>query len=153
MSNVLVTGGAGFIAIHCVRELLAAGHDVRVTLRDLRREAEVMAMLPEGARLKCFAAELESDTGWNEAIRDVEYVLHVASPTLTRQPKDDDDFVQAGALVRTVMDDAARNRLVSNVVGHLAAGVSEPVLQRAFAYWRNIDKEIGDRIAKGTTGG
>ncbi len=52
-----------------------------------------------------------------------------------------------------VMDDAARNRLVSNVVGHLKAGVSEPVLQRAFAYWRNIDKEIGDRIAKGVTGG
>jgi catalase len=27
--------------------------------------------------------------------------------------------------------------------------VTEPVLQRAFEYWRNIDKEIGDRIAKG----
>jgi catalase len=67
--------------------------------------------------------------------------------------KDDDDFGQAGALVRNVMDDAARNRLVANVVGHLEAGVSVPVLQRAFAYWRNIDKEIGDRIAKGVTGG
>jgi catalase len=67
--------------------------------------------------------------------------------------KDDDDFGQPGALVRKVMDDAARNRLVANVVGHLEAGVSEPVLQRAFAYWRNIDKEIGDRIAKGVTGG
>jgi catalase len=67
--------------------------------------------------------------------------------------KDDDDFGQAGTLVRTVMDDAARTRLVANVVGHLAAGVSEPVLQRAFTYWRNIDKEIGDRIASGVTGG
>ena len=46
------------------------------------------------------------------------------------------------------MDDAARDRLVSNVVGHLKKGVSEPVLERAFEYWRNIDKEIGDRIAK-----
>jgi catalase len=67
--------------------------------------------------------------------------------------KDDDDFGQAGALVRRVMDDAARNRLVANVVGHLQAGVSEPVLQRAFAYWRNVDREIGDRIANGATGG
>lgn len=63
--------------------------------------------------------------------------------------KDDDDWGQAGTLVRKVMDDAARERLVSNVVGHLKKGVSEPVLQRAFEYWRNIDKEIGDRIAKG----
>ena len=46
------------------------------------------------------------------------------------------------------MDDAQRDRLVSNVVGQLKNGVSEPVLQRAFEYWRNIDKEIGERIAK-----
>ena len=31
--------------------------------------------------------------------------------------KDDDDFGQAGTLVRKVMDDAQRDRLVSNVVG------------------------------------
>ena len=66
--------------------------------------------------------------------------------------KDDDDFGQPGTLVREVMDDAARARLVSNVVGHLKAGVSEPVLARALEYWRNIDKDIGDRIAKGVAG-
>ena len=47
------------------------------------------------------------------------------------------------------MDDAERECLVDNVVGHLRAGVSEPVLQRAFDYWRNVDTEIGDRIEKG----
>ena len=65
---------------------------------------------------------------------------------------DDDDWGQAGTLVRDVMDDAARERLVSNVVGHLSDGVSEPVLQRAVEYWRNIDKEIGERIAKALSG-
>ncbi|MCB1674977.1 MAG: catalase [Halioglobus sp.] len=63
--------------------------------------------------------------------------------------RDDDDFGQAGTLVRDVMDDAARDRLVSNVVGHLSAGVSAAVLERALAYWRNIDKDLGDRIAEG----
>lgn len=66
--------------------------------------------------------------------------------------KDDDDFGQPGTLVRKVMDDAQRDRLVSNVVGHLKKGVSEPVLERALEYWRKIDKEIGDRIAKGVNG-
>ena len=66
--------------------------------------------------------------------------------------KDDDDWGQPGTLVRKVMDDAARDRLVSNVVGHLKAGVSKPVLERAFEYWRNIDKTVGDRIAKGVQG-
>jgi catalase len=63
--------------------------------------------------------------------------------------KDDDDFGQARTLVNEVMDDAARDRLVANVVGHLKDGVSEPVLKRAFAYWHQIDKTIGDRIQKG----
>jgi catalase len=63
--------------------------------------------------------------------------------------KDDDDFRQAGTLVRNVMDNAQRDRLVSNVVGHLKNGVTEPVLARAFEYWRNVDQSIGDRIAKG----
>lgn len=63
--------------------------------------------------------------------------------------EDDDDWSQAGALVRDVMDDAARGRLVDNVVGHLCDGVSEKVLVRAFEYWRNIDEETGKRIEKG----
>ncbi|MCB1925858.1 MAG: catalase [Gammaproteobacteria bacterium] len=62
--------------------------------------------------------------------------------------EDDDDWGQAGTLVREVMDDEQRERLVSNVVGHLKKGVSEPILQRAFDYWRNIDQDIGDRIAR-----
>lgn len=66
--------------------------------------------------------------------------------------KDDDDFGQAGTLVREVMDAKQRERLVSNVVGHLKDGVSQPVLERAFEYWRSIDKETGDRIAKGVNG-
>ena len=60
--------------------------------------------------------------------------------------KDDDDFSQPRALIRDVMDDAQRERLVNNVVGHLKAGVSKPVLERAFEYWKKIDGEIGERI-------
>ena len=52
-----------------------------------------------------------------------------------------------------VLDDAARERLVSNVVGHLLDGVTEPVLQRAFAYWRNVDKSLGDRVEAGVRAG
>jgi catalase len=62
---------------------------------------------------------------------------------------EDDDWGQAGTLVRDVLDDAARERLVDNIVGHLLNGVSEPVLQRAFEYWRNVDKGLGDSVENG----
>ncbi|MCC5792109.1 MAG: catalase [Legionellaceae bacterium] len=62
--------------------------------------------------------------------------------------KEDDDFGQAHTLVRKIMDDGARDRLVQNAAGHLKNGVSKAVLERAFQYWKNIDKEIGERIEK-----
>ncbi|HEY4463259.1 MAG TPA: catalase [Streptosporangiaceae bacterium] len=62
---------------------------------------------------------------------------------------EDDDWGQPGTMVREVLDDAARERLVDNVVGHLLNGVTEPILQRAFEYWRNVDKNIGEKIESG----
>nr|WP_281273555.1 catalase-related domain-containing protein [Euzebya pacifica] len=67
--------------------------------------------------------------------------------------EDDNDVVQANALINEVMDDAARDRLVDNIAGHLSDGVSDKVLQRAFDYWRAIDKTIGDRVAEAVNGG
>ncbi|WP_136069157.1 catalase [Modicisalibacter radicis] len=67
--------------------------------------------------------------------------------------RDDDDYGQANKLINEVMDDAARDRLVANVVGHVKGGVQEPVLSRVFEYWRNIDETIGRRIEEGVKQG
>ncbi|AKG45029.1 catalase [Streptomyces xiamenensis] len=82
--------------------------------------------------------------GWRTAGEMVRaaYTLH----------SEDDDFGQAGTMVRTVLDDAARTRLVSNVAGHLKEDVSPPVLRRALDYWRSVDAAIGDRIAAEVNG-
>ena len=56
---------------------------------------------------------------------------------------EDDDFTQPGILVRKVFDDAQRAALIEQVAGSLLRGVRSPVLERAFAYWRSIDPEIG----------
>ena len=51
------------------------------------------------------------------------------------------------------MDDGARDRLVSNIAGHLLDGVTEPVLKRAFEYWSNVDKNLGDRVERSVRAG
>jgi catalase len=66
---------------------------------------------------------------------------------------EDDDWGQARTLYRKVLDDAARERLVSNIVGHLLNGVSEPVLARAFEYWHNVDQDLGEAVEKGVRAG
>ncbi len=58
----------------------------------------------------------------------------------------DDDFSQPGVLVREVFGDAQRAKLVDQVAGSLLGGVREPVLSRAFQYWKSIDADVGRRI-------
>ena len=75
MSNdlVLVTGGSGFVGIHCIAQLLRAGYRVRTTVRSLTREAEIRAMLkraglaPETDLLTLVTADLTADKGWAAA--------------------------------------------------------------------------------------
>jgi dihydroflavonol-4-reductase len=121
MGTVLVTGGSGFVGSHCILQLLAAGHEVRTTVRNLKRESDVRALLKvggaePGSRLSFFAADLEHDAGWAEAVAGCEYVLHVASPIPPTVPKHDDELIvpaRDGAL-RVLR--AARDARVKRVV-------------------------------------
>ena len=65
----------------------------------------------------------------------------------------DDDWGQPGTMVREVLDDAARERLAGNIVGQLLNGVTEPVLERAFWYWKNVDSGLGEQVEKGVRAG
>lgn len=77
---------------------------------------------------------LWADTHGSEFVRDA-YVKH----------PDDDDFMQAGILVREVLDDAARERLAGNI-SRAMNGVTPEVEQRVYEYWTNVDPWLGNRV-------
>jgi nucleoside-diphosphate-sugar epimerase len=140
MSTVLVTGGSGFIGSHCILQLLGAGHRVRTTVRNLKRESDVRALLKEGGadvgdRLSFFAADLENDAGWPEAVAGCDYILHVASPFPSTIPKDENELIvpaREGAL-RVLR--AARDAKVKRVVltsSFAAVGYGHPQQQTPF---------------------
>ena len=128
MSRILVTGGSGFVGSHCILHLLANGHEVHTTVRKLDREREVRALLAQGTysgpdrRVRFFAADLESDSGWPQAVAGCEYVLHVASPFPATIPKDEAELI-----------DPARDGALRVLRAARDAGVRRVVLTSSFA--------------------
>jgi dTDP-L-rhamnose 4-epimerase len=76
--RVLLTGGAGFIGRHVLRELLGKGHEVRVldSLRADVHEGSKTAPL-DGAKL--IAADVRDPLAIDTALHGVEAVLHLAA--------------------------------------------------------------------------
>ena len=62
---------------------------------------------------------------------------------------DDDDFGQAGTLVRDVMTAEERTHLTANIVGHASDRVSADVQRRVVAYWQQVDEQLGTDVAAG----
>ncbi len=94
---VLLTGISGFIAKHCAVEMLRAGYHVRGTVRDLSKADKVRATLSKHcdvSKLEFVAADLMSDAGWAEAAKGCYGVLHVASPFIINEPKDENELIR-----------------------------------------------------------
>ncbi|MBZ9675947.1 SDR family oxidoreductase [Mesorhizobium sp. ES1-1] len=131
---VLVTGGSGFLAAHCILHLLKAGYRVRATVRSATREADVLRMLKAGgaepgAALSFAVADLMTEAGWPAAVAGCDYVLHVASPFPPGVPKHEDDLIvpaREGALrVLRASRDAGVKRVVLTS-SFAAIGYGEP---------------------------
>lgn len=96
--TVLVTGGTGFLGVNIILELLKKGFTVGTTLRTLSRKNEILDALTAGGistfdQLSFYEADLLSDNGWDEAAQGCDYVLHVASPFVAEQPKDENELI------------------------------------------------------------
>ena len=81
--KVLVTGASGYIALHCILELLEKGYKVKGSLRNLKREDEVRKSLGaevENEKLEFCKLNLLDDEGWDAAASDCDYLIHIASP-------------------------------------------------------------------------
>jgi nucleoside-diphosphate-sugar epimerase len=148
MSTVLVTGGSGFIGSHCILQLLAAGHQVRTTVRSLKREADVRALLraagaDPGNRLSFFAADLERDAGWKEAVAGADYVLHVASPFPPTVPKNEDELIvpaREGALrvLRAARDAGVKRVVLTSSFAAIGYGREEQQAPFNENDWTNV---------------
>jgi dihydroflavonol-4-reductase len=119
--TVLVTGGTGFIAQHCMLALLDAGYHVKTTVRSLSREEEVRKNLKTGGaepgdRLSFIVANLDSDNGWLEAATGCTHAFHGASPTPSGEQVSEEDWIRPAVDGNLRVLSAARDTGVKRVV-------------------------------------
>jgi dihydroflavonol-4-reductase len=115
-----VTGATGFIAGHCIAELLTHGYAVRGTVRNVRT-ADVAHLYElvrrTGGSLELVEASLDADAGWAEAVDGCTCVWHLASPVPATVPRDESEVIRPavnGTL--RVLRAAATNGTVRRVV-------------------------------------
>jgi dihydroflavonol-4-reductase len=150
--TVLVTGGTGFIAQHCILALLAAGYRVKTTVRSMAREAEVRGNLRNGGaepgeRLSFVVADLGSDDGWAEAAAGCVYAFHGASPTPSGSQVAEEDWIRPAVdgnlrVLRASRDAGMRRVVLTSAFGAIGAG--HKPLGRPFVEtdWSDLDGNI-----------
>lgn len=150
--QVLVTGGTGFIAQHCMLALLDSGYSVKTTVRSLSREAEVRANLKSGGaepgdRLSFVVADLGLDDGWAEAAAGCTYAFHGASPTPSGSQITEEEWIRPAVdgnlrVLRAARDAGLKRVVLTSAFG--AIGVGHKPLGRPFVEtdWSDLDGNV-----------
>ena len=98
MKKVLITGISGYIAHHCAVELLKKGYAVRGSVRDLSKIHDITKSIEKvtdsNDNLEYCELNLMKDEGWEKAMNGIDYLLHIASPYVVKEPKNESELIQ-----------------------------------------------------------
>ncbi len=134
--TVVVTGVSGYLGLHIAKVLLERGYDVRGTIRSSSKEPGVRkALATDSDRLSFEVCDLTIDEGWTEAFQGVDALIHVASPFILREPKDEQEYLRPAVegtlrVMRFARDAGVTNAVVTStyltMAGHMFAGTFGP---------------------------
>jgi dihydroflavonol-4-reductase len=157
--KVLLTGISGYIGNHCAVELLKHGYSVRGSVRSLSKSQKVIDAIKKEVdpkdNLEFCELNLLSDVGWDAAMKDCEYVLHVASPFINSEPKDENEYIRPAvdgtmrALRAAKKAGVKRVVLTSSMVSML--GDSAQSMDVTPETWTNVDAKNTSAYSKSKT--
>jgi uncharacterized protein YbjT (DUF2867 family) len=131
-SSILVTGGTGTLGRHVVRQLAAAGHEVRVlTRRSYENEAGI----------EFIAGDLAMGEGIEAAVKGAEIILHCAGSS-----KGDED--KARHLVLAASRAGTRHLVYISVVGADRVPIVSSIDRAMFGYFES--KHVAEQLVAGS---
>lgn len=118
--KVLLTGISGYIGNHCAVELLKNGYSVRGSVRNLSKKEAVIEAINKQVdpkdNLEFCELDLLEDKGWDKATQGCEFLLHVASPYVMIEPKDENEYIKPAVEGTLRALEAAKKSGVKRVV-------------------------------------
>lgn len=149
MDTVLVTGISGFLGGHVALALLKKGYRVKGSVRNLSKSAAIVeALEQQGAdpkHIEIVELDLLKDAGWTDAMKDVRYLHHVASPYVINQPADKNDLIRPAvegterALNAALATNVERIVLTSSVAAIMYGHAPQKELQITADMWTNVN--------------
>jgi len=160
MTTVLITGASGYIGKHTTLQLLNQGYKVRASVRSLSKSAEVKnAVKPHlldssdlDSRLTFVELDLEKDSGWDSALKDIDVLMHTASPFPIASPKDENELIRPavdGTLrALKAAKSAGVNRVILTSSNAAVYGCDLPAGKSEYdeTMWTDVNHPIG-RVA------
>ena len=149
MEKVFVSGGAGYIALHCISKLIQKGFIVKTSLRDMNRQSEVLDAISKKVscnnKIEFCELDLLKNDGWEDAISGCEYVLHLASPVLFGTPKNPDTLIKPALEgIQRCLKAAVKHKVKRFVMTSSFAAIGSGTNKMEFDDndWTDLDNEI-----------
>jgi len=147
--RVLLTGINGYIGQHCGAELLKHGYEVVGTVRSLSKAKATEAAIAKVApvdKLTFVEVDLLSDEGWDEAMKGCTFVLHVASPFVLAEPKNEDELIAPAVdgtrrVVRAAQRANVKRLVLTSSTFAIVGG--KPDGRYGPGSWANLNANIG----------
>ena len=98
MKKIFISGGSGYLALHCIKMAIEKGYQVKTSVRNESKKVEVLNSIkkylkkPEDLEF-CFL-DLLKDEGWEESMMGCDILIHIASPFPFKQPKNEQDLIK-----------------------------------------------------------
>jgi dihydroflavonol-4-reductase len=150
-TTVLVTGASGFIAKHCIVQLLEQGYRVRGTVRTAAREAELRTLFAKyvdvNARLEFAHVNLLEDAGWDTAVEGCDYVMHIASPVPSAVPQSENDVVRPAVegtirVLKAAASAGVKRVILTSSVAAISAGLGTRDVPFNESNWSDLSKDL-----------
>lgn len=120
MKKILVTGANGYIAKHIIADLYKNKYSVVGTLRNIKNSKDVQTdienYLNDKIDITFKQASLDSDTGWDDAVRGCDAIIHTASPFPIEYVKNEMDLILPAKEGTLRVLRAAKNNSVNRII-------------------------------------